>query len=62
MSLSRRCDICDTGYGKWNFKKRWSILAWINYIDGEFKEEMDICDGCINRFKEWMKINKEKRQ
>lgn len=58
MSLARRCDICDTKYGEWQFRKRWSIFHWQSCISDTWKEEMDVCDACIEKFKKFAKRRK----
>lgn len=60
MSLARRCDICDTRYGEWEFRKRWHIFRWMCCISDIWKENMDVCDSCIKKFKEFVKQEKTK--
>ena len=58
MSLARRCDVCDTRYGEWLFRKRWKIFKLIHGLSHTWEEEMDFCDVCIKKFKEFIKKEK----
>lgn len=60
MSLERRCDICD-GSGYWQIRKRWKIFRW--YCNGfdAWSDELDVCDKCIEKFREWRQKQKRRK-
>ena len=45
--IRRLCDICEKHEVTWYFKKRWKIFKWMHYVEADWKEEMEVCDGCM---------------
>ncbi len=51
MSQYLRCDICDKSSKVWQFRSKFNIFRWFQTIEGANKEEMDVCDNCIDRIR-----------
>lgn len=54
MSYSLRCDICDTQYGRWEFRNKFSFLEWHYCMGDGWPEKIDICDSCMEKFKQFV--------
>lgn len=59
MSVQRRCDICDVGYGVWKQKEKFSLYKFLPF---QVNEEMDFCDTCVYKFRKWVRENKVDKQ
>ena len=63
MSVQRRCDICDAPKSTWLFRKRWKVFQVLGMVRGDsyydWKDEIDICDKCIQEFKNFVYLKKE---
>jgi hypothetical protein len=55
--VKRICDICGEKEITWFYRKKFSI--WKHWYD--MKENLDICDACIEDFKVYVKEAKERR-